>query len=70
MGEENQVGVFIPVGVAHGFVALTDVTLIYVVDNYYSGADELGVAWNDPTLGLSWGVEAPIISAMIERWRA
>lgn len=63
MGEENQVGVFIPVGVAHGFVALTDVTLIYVVDNYYSGADELGVAWNDPTLGLSWGVEAPIISA-------
>jgi dTDP-4-dehydrorhamnose 3,5-epimerase len=63
MGEENQVGVFIPVGVAHGFVALTDVTLIYVVDNYYSGADEFGVAWNDPALGLSWGVEAPIISA-------
>lgn len=63
MGEENQVGVFIPVGVAHGFVALTDVTLIYVVDNYYSGADELGVALNDPMLGLSWGVEAPIISA-------
>jgi dTDP-4-dehydrorhamnose 3,5-epimerase len=63
MGEENQLGVFIPVGVAHGFVALTDVTLIYVVDNYYSGDDEFGIAWNDPALGLAWGVESPIISA-------
>ena len=63
MGEENQLGVFIPVGVAHGFVALTDATLIYVVDNYYNGADEFGVAWNDPALGLTWGVEAPLISA-------
>ena len=62
MGEENQVGVFIPVGVAHGFVALTAVTLIYVVDNYYSGADEFGVAWNDPTVALPWGVEAPLVS--------
>lgn len=62
MGEENQLGVFIPVGVAHGFVALTDVTLIYVVDNYYNGNDEFGVAWNDPALGLIWGVESPIVS--------
>ncbi len=33
MGEENQVGLFIPIGVAHGFVALTNATLIYIVDN-------------------------------------
>lgn len=63
MGEENQVGVFIPVGVAHGFVALTDVTLIYVVDNYYNGNDEFGISWNDPALGLAWGVGSPIVSA-------
>ena len=62
MGEENQLGVFIPIGVAHGFVALTDVTLIYVVDNYYSGGDEYGVAWNDPTIGLTWRIESPLIS--------
>lgn len=62
MGEENQVGVFIPVGVAHGFVALTDVTLTYIVDNYYNGADEFGVAWNDPQVGPDWGVENPILS--------
>jgi len=62
MGEENQVGLFIPVGVAHGFVALTDVTLTYLVDNYYDGSDEHGVAWDDPDLAVPWGVESPLLS--------
>jgi len=63
MGGENNIGLFIPEGVAHGFVALTDCTLIYIVNNYYEGCkDEYGVAWDDPALNLDWGVEAPIIS--------
>ncbi|MDM8529399.1 dTDP-4-dehydrorhamnose 3,5-epimerase [Anaerolineales bacterium HSG24] len=62
MGEENQVGLFIPVGVAHGFVALTDITLTYIVDNYYDGGDEFGVAWNDPEVGPDWGVPEPLVS--------
>jgi len=62
MGEENQVGLFIPIGVAHGFVALTNVTLTYIVDNYYDGGDEFGVAWNDPEVGPNWGVSEPLIS--------
>jgi dTDP-4-dehydrorhamnose 3,5-epimerase len=62
MGEENNVGLFIPVGVAHGFYALTDCTLCYVVNNYYDGADEFGVAWNDPRIGLVWGTDAPLLS--------
>ncbi|MBT4098781.1 MAG: dTDP-4-dehydrorhamnose 3,5-epimerase family protein [Gemmatimonadetes bacterium] len=60
---EDFTGIFIPPGIAHGFYAVTDVTLIYVVDNYYDGADELGVAWNDPALGLDWKVPSvPIVS--------
>ncbi len=55
-------GLFIPIGVAHGFVSLTEVTLFYIVDNYYTGGDEFGVAWNDPALGLDWGVPNPMIS--------
>jgi dTDP-4-dehydrorhamnose 3,5-epimerase len=62
IGEENQLGVFIPSGVAHGFLALTDATLTYLVDQYYNSKDEFGVAWNDPTLGLPWGISEPIIS--------
>ena len=59
---ENHVGVYIPPGVAHGFAALTDVVMTYLVDNYYNPADELGVAWNDPAIGADWGVDDPILS--------
>lgn len=62
MGQDDMLGLFIPIGVAHGFVSLTEATLLYYVDNYYDGADEFGVAWNDPDLGLSWPVATPIVS--------
>jgi dTDP-4-dehydrorhamnose 3,5-epimerase len=63
MSADNPLGIFIPVGVAHGFVTLSDATLLYVVDNYYDGgADEFGVAWNDPDLAVPWGVENPLVS--------
>ncbi|OQA12380.1 MAG: dTDP-4-dehydrorhamnose 3,5-epimerase [Chloroflexi bacterium ADurb.Bin360] len=62
MGEENQLGLFIPIGVAHGFIALTQVTLTYIVDNTYDGVDEYGVAWNDPDLALPWDVDIPTVS--------
>jgi dTDP-4-dehydrorhamnose 3,5-epimerase len=55
-------GVFIPPGVAHGFAALTDLTLWYLVDSYYNPADELGVAWDDPDIGADWGVVDPVVS--------
>ena len=60
-------GLFIPPGVAHGFYSVTDLTLIYVVDNYYDGADELGVAWNDPVVGLDWGLAAGLEPVISER---
>lgn len=55
MGAADNIGVFIPVGVAHGFLSLTECTLMYIVNNYYDPADERGVAWNDPDLGINWG---------------
>jgi dTDP-4-dehydrorhamnose 3,5-epimerase len=63
MGGENNIGLFIPSGVAHGFYAITDVTLTYVIDNYFDGGrDEYGVAWNDPQIGMDWGTVDPILS--------
>jgi dTDP-4-dehydrorhamnose 3,5-epimerase len=62
MGETNERGLFIPIGVAHGFATLTDASLVYVVDNYFDGSDEYGVAWNDPALGIDWGLENPVVS--------
>ena len=55
-------GIYIPPGVAHGFGALTDCTITYLVDGYYNPADELGVLWNDPEIGADWGIEDPVLS--------
>jgi dTDP-4-dehydrorhamnose 3,5-epimerase len=62
MRAEERQGLYIPVGVAHGFVALTRASLMYIVDAYYDGADEHGVAWNDPTLNIEWGIDGPVLS--------
>ena len=61
-GSHDHRGVFIPPGVAHGFASLTDMTITYLVDNYYNPDDELGVAWDDPEIGADWGLDAPILS--------
>ncbi len=58
----NHLGLYIPPGVAHGFAALTDVTLTYLVDGYFDPADELGVAWDDPAIGGDWGLTDPVLS--------
>ena len=60
---DNHMGVFIPPGVAHGFAAITDMVITYLVDGYYNPADELGVLWNDPAIAADWGVTDPILSA-------
>ncbi len=61
-GTSRHRGVFIQPGVAHGFAALTDMTITYLVDSYYNPADELGVAWDDPAVDADWGVTDPILS--------
>ena len=55
-------GLYIPPGVAHGFYAETDLTLQYMVDAYYDGSDEFGIAWDDPDLAIPWPGSDPILS--------
>lgn len=62
IGEHDHRGVYIPPGVAHGFYALTDMTITYLVDHYYDPADELGVAWDDPALQIVWPTANPELS--------
>ncbi len=44
----------IPAGIAHGFLALTALDLLYFVTNEYDGSDELGFAWDDPVAAVPW----------------
>jgi dTDP-4-dehydrorhamnose 3,5-epimerase len=59
---EQRLGLYIPPGVAHGFLALTDVVLTYLVDEYYDASDEQGLHWNDPALKVNWGTAEPLLS--------
>jgi len=59
--------VTIPAGVAHGFLAIETLELLYVVTNEYDGTDELGFAWDDPEARIDWPATAtddgvPILS--------
>lgn len=63
ISDSNCIGVYIPSGVAHGYLALTDAMMMYVVDQYYNPNDEFGVAWNDSAFRLNWPVSSPILSS-------
>jgi dTDP-4-dehydrorhamnose 3,5-epimerase len=49
----------IPVGVAHGFLAIEPLDLVYLVTNAYDGTDEAGFAWDDPLAAVPWPLPAP-----------
>jgi dTDP-4-dehydrorhamnose 3,5-epimerase len=53
---------FVPVGFAHGFYALTDADVTYRVTERYDAATERGVAWNDPRIAIAWPSADPILS--------
>ena len=62
--EDNKKQLMIPRGFGHGFVTLTDhVEFMYKADNYYAPQADGGILWNDPELGVDWGVTNPILSA-------
>ncbi len=49
---------YVPEGFAHGFIALDDNTLfLYKCSDYYAPAAEGGLRWNDPALGIDWGIQ-------------
>lgn len=54
---------YVPIGFAHGFVALEDHTLfLYKCSDYYQPSAEGGLRWDDPTLSINWGIDAPTVS--------
>jgi dTDP-4-dehydrorhamnose 3,5-epimerase len=59
----DDTGIYIPPGVAHGFYAITDLNLVYMVDQYFDGTDELGIFYDEPAMEITWPTDVePILS--------
>lgn len=53
--EENKKQFYISEGFAHGFLVLSDTAeFCYKVTDFYHPGDEIGIAWNDPKIGIRW----------------
>ncbi|OKL41064.1 dTDP-4-dehydrorhamnose 3,5-epimerase [Pontibacter flavimaris] len=60
---ERQNVFYVPEGFAHGFVALEDdTTFLYKCTDFYAPDTEGGILWNDPSLGIDWGIAEPLVS--------
>jgi len=63
LSDENKRQIYIPKGFAHGFLVLSETAeFLYKCDEFYHPEDEQGIAWDDSTLGIQWGIRDPILS--------
>lgn len=68
LSEDNKKQLFIPKGFAHGYVTLTDeVEVQYKVDEYYAPNCERSIRFDDPEIGIIWGVENAVLSDKDEK---
>jgi dTDP-4-dehydrorhamnose 3,5-epimerase len=60
---KNRRQIFVPEGFAHGFCVISETAdVLYKTTDLYKPDDEYGVLWSDPTIGIDWPVEIPIVS--------
>jgi dTDP-4-dehydrorhamnose 3,5-epimerase len=63
LSADNLLGLFIPEGVAHGFLTLeADTDVLYQISPAYRPGHEAGVRWNDPAFAIAWPAEPALIS--------
>jgi dTDP-4-dehydrorhamnose 3,5-epimerase len=65
LSAENKKQLWVPPGLAHGFVVLSETAeFLYKTTDYYAPAHERCIAWNDPDLAIDWQMQGePLLSA-------
>jgi dTDP-4-dehydrorhamnose 3,5-epimerase len=63
LSEENRRQLWVPRGFAHGFAVLSETAdFFYKCDNPYNPTSEIVVRWDDPAIGIAWGIDKPSLS--------
>ncbi|MBI5382633.1 MAG: dTDP-4-dehydrorhamnose 3,5-epimerase [Opitutae bacterium] len=63
LSAENKRQFYLPPGFAHGFAVISEMALFhYKCTDYYAPANERGIRWDDPAVGVKWPLENPILS--------
>ncbi len=64
IGDENKSSIFIPKGMGNSYLVLSDdADYVYLTDEEWSPGREFGIAWNDPSLNISWQLDGdPVLS--------
>ena len=63
LSADNFKQCYVPQGFAHGFAVISPIAQVeYKCTDLYDPADEIGIAWNDPALAISWPVGQPFLS--------
>ena len=63
LSAQNKREMYVPAGFAHGYLVLSETAeFLYKCSDFYHPEYERGVLWNDPEIGINWGVQGPILS--------
>lgn len=69
--EDNHKQLYIPQGVAHGYYALSDATILMKVTTHYTPGDEIGFKWDDESISIDWPLDCdsqPILAEKDDKW--
>lgn len=63
LSDEDRHLFYVPAGFAHGFQVLSETAeVMYKCTDEYSPADDRGIIWNDPDIGIAWPLADPVLS--------
>ena len=70
LSESNRKMAWIPAGFGHGFVAITDVDVLYKMTEFWMPQHDRTILWNDRAIGIKWPVDQPVLSAKDQAGKA